>query len=122
MLTCYLIRALSLIPLNKRSFKTFKHSAYIFLPLSVLMSFLSPRLSFTLLHRIHFSSFNLYFFASLSWTPGDPKLLLLFVCYFFLVHLNQGLMVNVKFRENWYPKRYCIQKPIFSGQYCIHQY
>ena len=122
MLTCYLIRASSSIPLHKPSIKIFKHSTNVFLPFSVLKSFLSPRLSFTFWHRIHLSSFNSHLAAFFSWTPGDPKLLFLFVYYFVLVRLDQILMINIKFKENWYPERYRIQKPVFPGQYCIHQY
>ena len=59
-----------------------KHSTNVLLSFSVLVSFLSPRLYFTFWHRIHFSSFNLHFVASFSWTPGDPKLLFSFLYYF----------------------------------------
>ena len=78
-LTWYLICASSLIPLNKPFFITFEHSANVFFPISVLVSFISPRLCFTLWHRVHFWSFNLHFVTSFSWTPCDPKRMPLFV-------------------------------------------
>ena len=117
----FLTRAPSLIPL-KPSIKTFEHSTNIFLPFTVLVRFLSPRLSFTFWYRIHFSTFNVHFVASFS----GHQVILNSCSYLFIsflsVRLNQRVIINIKFKENWCLERCGIQKPVSSGQYCIHHY
>ena len=119
-LTWHLIRASSLIPLNKPSFKTFEYSTKVFLPFSVLVSFLSPRLSFTFRHRILFSSFHLHFVASFSWTPDDPKLMFLFVYQFSFSspksksHDKYKIYRKLVSRKVWYPKTRLFRAILYS--------
>ena len=97
-LTQYIIRASSSIPFKKPFFKTLGHSTNVFLPFSVLVSFLLPLLSYTFWHRIHFISCNLHSFVSFGWTPSDPKLALIFVYQFSFTSscINQKIIINIK--------------------------
>ena len=109
-----MIRASSLISLHKPSFRTLTHYTSVFVPFSVLVTFLSPQLCFTFWHKIYFFSFNLHFVASFSWATSVLKFMFLFVYQFSfsspeyeiektglesesMVSRNQSFQVNIVF-------------------------
>ena len=59
------------------------------------------------------------------WTPVDPKLMFLFLfLYQFSFSSPKSKRHDIDFlKKNWFSKcKHGIQKPVFSGQSCIHQY
>lgn len=95
-------------------------SPNVFLPFSVFGNFY--HLSFTFWHRIHFSSFSLHFVASFSWTPGDIKLMFVFVYQFSCspkskshdkYKIKKKLVSKV---QAWHPETQLLRT------LCIHQY